>query len=185
MIRTKKRVLFIALLLFVIASMIFVYCIGPEKVIDKIGIHNTYLFIFFISLISGFSAWTSFSMIALLVTFTAKGINPIYLGLISGIGLAMGDLIMFMIFSKGIVLVSRRWEKRIRKFSRFFEEKHRRLIPFVVYVYIGLTPLPNDFLIIFLGILGYPIKRAYIPIILGDLTYPFMITFLATRGIIG
>ena len=180
---TQKIIIFLLLVIFIISLIALLYFLSPEEIVNKIGIHNAYLFALVISFLAGFSAWTSFSMVAVLIALTLGGINPLYLGLISGAGLATGDLIMFYASSKGRELIKGKWEKRLDKFSKFFEGNFKKIIPIISYIYIGLTPFPNDFLIIFLALIKYPIKKLYLPIILGDLTYPLLITLLATKGI--
>ncbi len=181
--KQKKIILFSAILFFMIFFIIFVSFISPEELVNKIGVNNSYLFMLLISFFAGFSVWTSFSMVAILITLVAGGLNPIYLGLVSGLGLAVGDIIMFILASKGRELVSGKWEKRLNKLSEFFKGKPRKLIPFISYIYIGLTPIPNDYLMIFLALIKYPIKKLYVPLILGDITYPLIIAILASKGL--
>ena len=73
--------------------------------------------------------------------------------------------------------------EKLEKISRFVEKKAGKAIPFIVYVYVGLTPFPNDFIIISLAMIKYPLKKMYAPIILGDLTFALIIALLAARGI--
>jgi hypothetical protein len=178
-----ELVIFLCLVLFIISLMVLLYFISPEQIVAKMGISNVYLFTLLISFFAGFSAWTSFSMVAILLTFVAGGISPIFLGLITGLGLAVGDIIMFFVGSRGRKLISGRWKKRLNKIARFFDGKLKKLVPFLCYIYIGLTPFPNNFLIIFLALIKYPIKKLYVPIVLGDMTFPLVITLLAAKGI--
>ena len=119
-------------------------------------------------------------MVTILLTFVAGGINPLYLGLISGLGLAIGDVIMFIVSSKGRELVNKKWEKKLDKISNFFKGSPKKIMPFFAYIYMGLTPFPNDILIVFLAVIKYPIKKLYLPIFLGDMTYPLIISLLAS-----
>jgi hypothetical protein len=185
MIRKHKKdiVIFSALVIFIISLIILLYFVSPTQIVNKIGVHNAYLFALLVSFLAGFSALTSFSMVAVLLTLAAGGVNPIYLGLVSGVGLAAGDIIMFFASSEARLLVSGKWEKALNKISKAFEGKPKKLMPLLTYIYMGLTPFPNDFLIIFLALINYPIKKLLIPIILGDITYPLIITLLAAKGI--
>jgi hypothetical protein len=186
MIRKHKKdlIIFSALVVFIFSLAALLYFVRPEQIVSKIGVNNAYLFALLVSFFAGFSALTSFSMVAVLLTLAAGGVNPIYLGLISGVGLAIGDIIMFFASSEGRELVSENVARKLDKVHKFFARMPRTLVPVMTYIYIGLTPLPNDFLIIFLALIKYPVKRLYIPIILGDMTFTLMITLLAVKGIL-
>jgi hypothetical protein len=179
----KKIIIFSFVILSIISLMIFFIFVSPEDIVRKIGVKNSYLFVFLVSFLAGFSAWTSFSVILILFTFVYGGINPFYLGIISGFGLMIGDIIMFFLGSKGRSSISGKWEKRLDKVAKFFEGKLKKFLPFFIYLYLSISPFPNDFLIIFLTIIKYPFKKLYVPLILGDLTYPLIITLLASKGI--
>jgi hypothetical protein len=158
---------------------------SPEEIVNKIGVKNGYLLAFIVSFFGGFSAGGSITFIGLLITLVAGGLNPIYLGLLAGVSLAIGDMIMFYAGSKGRELVRGEWDKKIDKLSKVFEKRKwlRKTVPFLAYLYIGFAPLPNDVLILFLAAIEYPIKKMNAIIILGDLTFALMITLLAARGI--
>jgi membrane protein YqaA with SNARE-associated domain len=180
-----KRILYFSCLILVVISIsVGLYIIGPEQIVAKIGVNNAYILIFFMALFAGFSAWTSTVFLIALVSLALGGINPFGLGLIAGIGLSIGDIFMFFVASRGRKIIGGKWDKRIKKFSKKIKHKNSKWIAFLSYVYIGLTPFPNDFLIIFLGIIEYPIKKIYPVIILGDLTFTGLVAVLASKGIL-
>ena len=112
--------------------------------------------------------------------------NPVLLSLVSGISLAIGDMIMFYFGSKGRGLVGEKWDKRINKIANIFKKRKslEKIIPIIAYLYIGFTPLPNDLLILFLAAIEYPPKKMNGIIILGDITFVLIITMLAAKGIL-
>jgi len=139
--------------------------------------------LFIVSFFGGFSSGGSISFIALLTTFAVGGLNPWLLGITAGIALAIGDIIMFLVALKGRELIKGKWKKRIDKFSRFIEKKAHGFIPLVAYIYFGFTPFPSDLMILSLATINYPKKKAYLPIILGDLTFAILLAVLASIGI--
>lgn len=165
--------------------MILVRIISPEEIVDRIGVRNGYILAFVVSFFGGFSAAGSISFITLLITLVAGGINPFYLALVSGISLAIGDMIMFYLGSKGRELIRGRLDKKIDSLANIFKQKKtlQKLIPILTYLYIGFAPLPNDLLILFLAAIEYPMKKMNIIIIMGDLTFALVVTFLAAKGI--
>jgi len=182
---SKKFIGFFILVIFLISLITVLYFISPEEIVDKIGVRNGYILAFIVSFFGGFSAGGSVSFIGLLIILVTGGINPIYLGLISGISLAIGDMIMFYAGSKGRELIRGKWDKKIDKITDVLKKRKwlEKMIPVLAYFYMGFAPLPNDILILFLAAIKYSAKKMNIIIILGDITFALMITILAAKGI--
>lgn len=181
---TKKVLGFLAILIFLISLFTLLHFLSPQEIVEKIGVRNGYILAFLVSFFGGFSAGGSISFVSILITLVSGGLNPLYLGIIAGISLTIGDLIMFYAGSKGRELISGNLDNKIRKISDIFEKRNwlKNLTPFIAYIYIGLSPFPNDFMIIFLAAIKYPIKRMSVILILGDITFALIITLLAARG---
>lgn len=181
----KKLIAFLVLLVFLIFFISLLFFVSPGEIVTKIGARNGYILAFLISFFGGFSAGGSLSFITVLITLVVGGMNPIYLGLIAGTSLAIGDMIMFYAGSKGRELVKGKLEEKIEKVANVFKKRKwlEKIIPLIAYIYIGLVPLPNDILILFLAAIEYPPKKMAGIIVLGDMTFAFMITLLAAKGI--
>jgi hypothetical protein len=181
----KKLIAVLVLIIFIIFLITVIFFVKPEDLVGKIGVRNAYILLFIVSFFGGFSGGGAVTFISVLVTFVLGGLNPVYLGLTAGVSLAMGDMIMFYAFSKGRELVIRKWDKKIEKFSNMIKKRKwlERLVPFIAYIYVGILPLPNDILILFLAAIEYPRKKVNVILILGDLTFALMIALLAARGI--
>ncbi len=181
----KKLIALFIFVAFVISLMILLQFFSPKEIVDRIGIQNSYIVAFIVSLFGGFSTWSSVSFISTLVTFVAGGLNPYYLGIVAGISLGIGDIIMFYLGSKGRELVVGKWDKRFDKIAKYIKKKKiERFIPFIAYLFIGFAPLPNDFIILFLAFIEFPRRKLYIPIILGGVTFATLICVLASKGIL-
>lgn len=181
--RIKKIIIFLILAIFVISMINLLSFISPEEIVNRIGVRNGYILAFVVSFFGGFSAGGSISFISLLIALVAGGMNPVYLCLITGISLAIGDMIMFYIGSKGRELVRGRWNQRLNNVADMFKKRKwlKNMLPIISYLYIGFAPLPNDILILFLATVKYPPKKVNGIIILGDLTFVLMIIILATQ----
>jgi len=181
----KKLISFLVLVIFLISLISLLYFMSPEEIVDKIGVRNGYILAFAVSFFGGFSAGGSISFISLLITLVAGGLNPIYLGLIAGISLAIGDMLMFYVGSRGRELIRGELDKKIDKVAKVFKKRKwlEKMIPIIAYLYIGFAPLPNDVLILFLAAIKYPAKKMNGIIILGDITFALMVTLLAAKGI--
>ena len=179
----KKRalVLFTVLVLFLVAVSVTLVFFSPSELVDRVGVRNGYLLAVLISFFGGFSSGGSISFITVLATLAAGGLNPIVLGLLSGVSLAIGDFILFTAGKQGRALVSKKWDKRIDRLEKAIQKRTwlRRLVPFLSYLYIGFAPLPNDLLLLFLAAIEYPPRRTAILIVLGDITFPTVLTFSA------
>lgn len=181
-----KKIIAIAIIIIFVAFLITLFFfLSPTQIVSKIGVQNSYILAFFVSFFGGFSAGGSATFISLLIALVLGGLNPYLLGIIAGVSLALGDMIMFYVGSKGRELVRRKWDKRIERLSNFIKKRRwlERIVPFLAYIYIGLVPLPNDILILFMAAIEYPRKKMNIIIILGDLTFALMITLLTAKGI--
>ena len=130
--------------------MILLFFVSPKEIVDTLGVRNAYILTFLVSLFGGFSSGGSVTFISLLITLVLGGLNPLYLGLIAGASLAIGDMIMFYAGSKGRDLIEGKWDKKIDKLAKVFKKKRwlRRLTPIIAYLYIGFAPLPNDVLLL-------------------------------------
>ena len=179
----KKVILFAIVASLLIALIISLFFFNPEELVKKIGVTNAYLFLFVISFFGGFSAGGSVSFIATLTTFAIGGLNPWLLGITAGVALVIGDLIMFSIALQGRHLIKGKAKKKMDKFSKWVDGKAHRFIPIIAYLYIGLSPFPNDLMILSLAAIDYPKKKVYLPIILGDLTFAILVAVLASMGI--
>ena len=182
--RNKKKIfVFLVLAIFLISLIVLTYFVSPTEIVEKIGVRNGYIIAFLVSLFGGFSSGGSITFIGVLITLVAGGMNPLYLGLISGVSLAIGDTIMFYTGSKGRELIKGKWDKKIDKVANIFEKnkKLKKMIPLFAYLYISFIPLPNDVLILFLAAIEYPLKKMSGIIILGDITFALMITFVASN----
>jgi len=181
----KKLISFLVLIIFLISLITLVYFVSPTEIVNKIGVRNGYALAFVVSFFGGFSAGGSVTFISLLITLVAGGMNPFYLGLVSGVSLAIGDMIMFYAGSKGRELVRGKWDRKIDRVAKVIEKRKwlKKMVPFIAYFYIGFAPLPNDVLILFLATIKYPAKKMNGIIILGDITFALMITVLTMKGI--
>ncbi len=179
--RYKNILVFLILVLFLALLITLLYTLGPQGIVEKIGVRNSYMVAFFVSFFGGFSAGGSISFIATLITLSIGGLNPIVLGLIAGVGLAIGDGIMFYIGFRGRRLIKGRWEKKLERFSHMIQKKAGKAIPFITYFYMGFTPFPNDILILGLAAIEYEPKKLYIPLILGDITFALLISIFAAK----
>nr|MDO8114712.1 hypothetical protein [Candidatus Sigynarchaeota archaeon] len=93
---------------------------------------------------------------------------------VAGFGAATGELGMYVIGrGAGKALKNHEGVKHLQFFVRLITAR-RALAPFLVYLF-GLTPLPDQMIIIPLGVAKYPVKRVILPCALGKGSFALII----------
>jgi membrane protein YqaA with SNARE-associated domain len=112
----------------------------------------------------------------------AGGLNPLWLALISGVGLSMSDTIFFYIGLHSHEFISspklNRW---IDKIAKWLSRRSKLTIGSFIYLYTAFTPLPTDFVTVILGLTKQPYTLVIVPLILGDFTYAYILATLGTH----
>jgi hypothetical protein len=144
-----KKYWVLALIILILSGwMIFLYFVGPEEVVEYIGVENTYLAAFLLAVFGGISAVTGFSFFAAVATFSAGGANIFLLGIFGGLGVFISDTIFYIIARRAVKVL----EEKQNRFLIWLTKKIRQLPLWLalvfVYLYLGFTPLPNDILMI-------------------------------------
>lgn len=179
-----NRYFTLAIVIFIlIAWGIFLYLVGPETIIQTLGVRNSYLAAFLIALIGGTSVFTTASFYATLAALAIGGLNIFILSFISAVGVALGDSFFFFLGSRGRNLSSPSFKNKLDKFSKWLYRLPGWLTPFFVFIYTGLIPLPNDILMVSLGLGKYKFKKIIPFVFLGDFVFMFLISFLSREGI--
>lgn len=183
--KTKRITTFLILLVFVVTLMIVLSIFPPEEIVAYVGVQNGYILAAIVSFFGGFSSGGSISFMSLLIVFASGGLNPWALGIISGISLALGDIIMFSLGTAGRTLITGKWDARITKLKTLYEQKPflKTYTPLFAYLYMGFTPFPNDLLLAALAAIEFPAQKMRPIIILGDLTFACLLALLAAKGL--
>jgi membrane protein YqaA with SNARE-associated domain len=175
----KKYLNFGFLLLFIIVWSITLAIIGPDTIVDVIGIENAYITAFIIATLGGVSTITAPSYFLTIITLAGGGANPYILGIVAGTGITIGDSLFYYLGYSGRHIAKKKANKWIQKFSKWLSEKPKWLMPIIIFIYAAFTPLPNDILTISLGLMCcYPYKYVIIPLWAGNIT----ITILTALG---
>jgi membrane protein YqaA with SNARE-associated domain len=182
--RIKTGLTILILLFFIIIWSVLLYNISPVEIVQKIGVENGYIIAFLIAVIGGISSVTASSYYVIIGTLTAGGLNILLLGLIGGAGATISDSLFYYIGKKGKEIHS----KKTRKLEKFLKKIIKKSpvwgIYLIIFVYIGLTPLPNEILTASLGLSGYKYKKAVLFIFLGNITGTIVFGYLISKGIL-
>lgn len=168
---SKKFYLSILAVLAILLSLnVVFYYFSPQDIVETLGVDNSYITVFAIAAIGGLSSFTSAALYSAIATFAAGGAVPWLLGLIGGIGIAIGDMIVFSLLRYGYTSVDTGEHGNIKKIRHYLERTPVWSHYLVLYVILGFTPLPNDIILAILVVLGFRIRSLAPILILSGVT---------------
>lgn len=168
--RRNALIALLVLIAFLIAWAVLLNRVGAEGIVERIGVRNGYLIVFVMASAGGLSAATSVPLYATLATFAAGGLEPLVLGLAAGTGLSIGDSLFFLVGLEGRRASSGRLEERLERLSAWFERRPRWALRLAIFAYAGLTPFPNDVMMVTLAASGVRYRLILPSLIAGNLT---------------
>lgn len=180
--KIKKRISITIIIIFFILWTIFVYYFSPEKIVEKIGIENSYLLAFTLALIGGISIFFPIPYYLFVFTLGAGGVNPILLGLSSAVGVIIGESTSYFLGYTGREITSEKVKKQLDKFYKWCITRKPALLPIIFFLYGVFIPLPNDIITVSMGMAHYPYKKVMIPLGLGNIIFNIA---LASAGFYG
>jgi membrane protein DedA with SNARE-associated domain len=173
---------FIFLLVFVISWSVVLYFINPQKIVDFIGINNGYVVGFLISLLGGVSVASSGVIYTMLATLVAGGLNFVILGIVIGIGASIGDMVMFFVGMKGKTSLEKKFKNFFANYDKWLKKVPKPVIYLFVFIYTAFIPLPNDIILVPLGLAGYSFKKIFMFVFAGNLVFMIVLGYLSLKG---
>jgi len=128
---------------------------------------------FFISIFGNFTVFFPVPFVVTIYAFGAT-LNPFLLGLVCGIGSTIGEFSAYLIGRGGRRVIDERYGKRLET-AKLLVQKYGMTIIFLFAV----LPLPDDLILIPLGMIKYSLKRAMVAMFLGKF---IMCTAVAYAG---
>lgn len=142
---------------------------------EKAKTSNDLLFLYLLALITVVVANASVFIyipypLIIFIIAARPDIEPILLIILASIGAALGEIFAYILgfMGKKAIEDNKKYEQRVKSLKKMLERKPR-LIQFIVYL-MALTPLPDDVILIPLGLIGYGFIRSFIPCFLGKLS---------------
>lgn len=165
---------FTTISLLIVSWIGLLFIISPQKIVESIGIANVYIIIFLIAAITGGSSFTAPSMYGLLITFVSGGASIIPVALLAGLGSTIGDSFYMLLGSKSHAVLPSKIQKKLQRYIEKLETKPHIIMPFFIFSFAAFVPFPNDLMTLSLGITGYRIRNAILPILFGNMVYFFL-----------
>jgi uncharacterized membrane protein YdjX (TVP38/TMEM64 family) len=127
-------------------------------------------------IISIFGNFTIFFPVPFTITIYAFGatLNPFLLGIVCGFGSTIGEFSAYLLGRGGRKVIEDRYEKRLES-AKVLIQRYGMTIIFLF----ALLPLPDDVILIPLGVLEYDLKKALTAAFLGKVC---MCTIVAYAG---
>jgi len=163
---------------FLLLNAAFLF-ISPDTIVQYVGVENTYLMLFLIAAVGGVNVFTGGVLYATIVAFAAGGASPWLLGLVGGLGIAIGDSIVFFLFRYTSRRLSPTWQERVTLTKQKIERLPGALQYLLIYLYLGFAPIPNDILMFLLAVLRFKFI-AIVPFIIAG-----AVTFVTLTALIG
>ncbi len=140
----------------------------------KLALHYGYWGAFFSAVVGSVTIIIVFPYTIIIVFLASQGLNPIYLGLLMGLGATIGQMSGYLIGLTGSRYVAR---QKPTTYEALEEIVTRRpgMIQWLLFVF-AVTPLPDDVVFIPLGILRYPWWKIILPTLLGKVISGLFVT---------
>jgi membrane protein DedA with SNARE-associated domain len=137
----------------------------------------SYLAVFIVSIISTSTILFPFPLYLILFFTSTLGLNPLIVGVVAGIGAAIGELTGYLVGIGGrYVVEEQRLNKKVRKTVKFFTKLFKRY-GFIVIVITAAIPFPFDVIGILAGIGNYNIKKFFVATALGKMIKSLVIVY--------
>ncbi len=170
-----------SIFLLVVLWSIFLIYYPPAQIIERLGVRNTYTFIFLMSLIGGVSTFSSTTFYTTLIAISLGGVNSMWLSLVASAGLTFGDMFFYYLGMKCKKCIKGKYEVYVSRLIKRMQHLDERLIMLLIFLY-SLTPLPSDIIAIALAIVGFPFKKMIIPLFTGNFTLIIIIVEISKFG---
>lgn len=181
--KVRRGWTYAAIALFLVAWVVLYLLVPAEEIVRWLGVENAYLVVLLLSVVGALGSITTVSSYPAIVTFAAGGMHPFVLGLVSGIGLTIGDAIFYYFFGELKVLLRGRTKEWAVSVGEWLESRPGWVIPAVTYVWVGMLPIANNILTGALAITGYRFRKILVPLFLGNVTFPAAVAYLSAMGI--
>lgn len=175
----EERFLLIALVLIAVYVWVLTSVPAVRELLDRlwqwlISLSETQGYVggFIAAFLANFSIVIPVPYTVIIVLIAATGINPLVLGIVSGIGAGIGESSSYFLGYFGQALTKDIYKRNLAVLRRLIARK--RWYVYVILFLIGATPIPDDIFIVPLGFLRYGFWQMLLPVALGKM----MITIL-------
>ncbi len=139
-----------------------------------LALHYGYWGAFFSALIGSVTIVIVFPYTIIIAFLATQGLNPIYLGLLMGLGATIGQMSGYLIGLTGARFVKRQKPETYDALEKIVTQRPG-MIQWLLFIF-AVTPLPDDVIFIPLGILRYPWWKVILPTLFGKVLSGLLVT---------
>lgn len=181
---SRRQLITIALVVvFFVGWIGLVFVLPPDELVERLGVENAYLVLFFLSALGALVSMTTVSAYPAIVTFAAGDMELWALGIVSGIGLTVGDAVFYVLAGEVKGLLHGRAKEWSERVGGWLDDRPGWILSLTTYVWVGFLPLANNILTGGLALAGVRFRTILVALLLGNLTFPTGVAFLTARGI--
>lgn len=173
---------FIGVFLILLIVGVTLYFISPEKIVAQLGVSNSLLVAFLVSLLGGVSTLTSASFFAVIGALAVGGVDPVYLAAAAAPGLFIGDIAFYYFGLRLRDVLEENYQRQMTWLSSAINNRHHGLVTMVIFLYTGFSPFPGDILMVALASARYPFKKVIFPLLAGNFALAWVIAYAAITG---
>lgn len=181
--RLKKILPRAIIILIFIAWTVFVLSTSPVELVKSIGVTNGYIVAFVLAFLGGFSLFVTTPYYLVVAALAAGGLNPVLVGLAAGIGIFLGDSTSYFIGYRGHDILPKYYQKVFDRFQRWAATHSSWHVALALFVYGAAIPLPNDVIVVPMGLVRYPYRQLMIPLGLGNVVFNIGVATVAAYGL--
>jgi hypothetical protein len=134
-----------------------------------------------IAFLGSISTFASIPYPLILIGLVAGGLNPLYAGILSGLGVITSDSFTFFAARKGSALLPEKFNGPLQKISVKIH-KYPKLYHPCLFLYGVFSPVSNDFAVISLSFMKYSFFQVIPTLAAGNLVYNITIAFLGEHA---
>lgn len=183
--KIKGEEMFLIITLLIIFFLVAVFYLSPSFhqktdrfsiALKDLALSKGLLGAFMVTFLSNSVIFITIPYSTIIFILGGMGLNPLVIGLISGLGAVLGETISYLIGWGGSKIFAKKYERRFSRINKLLRRRPK-LTPILIY-FLGATPIPDDILLVPLGVIHYPYLKIIIPLTLGKITYTTMMAFL-------
>jgi len=171
----------VLLVLLFLSVSVTLATIPAETIINLLGSNNALILMFVLGSLGGLTTFSGIPYHLVLMSLASGGLNPILLGIVTALGVMVGDSTMFLLSKKVEHVLPLSIHHVLGKVSLWLKKWPALLTPLLV-LYGALSPFSNDFIVASLSLLRYTYRRIIIPLAVGNILFNIGLAYIGIYG---
>lgn len=166
------------LVVLLLVTYLFYFYFSPTTIVEYIGIDNAYILMYFFAFFGGLTTFNTVPYYSILLILANSGVDPVYLGLASALGVMTGDSFSYFVGRQGGSILSGSAKSLFDQVQRI-SFKYPKAFPLFCFLYGSISPFSNDVITLSSGVARIPFYKVMIPLALGNIIFNITLANLA------